>query len=78
VDRVVSDASFLFTSDHNLSLDEILPSLPSQPICDMLLSWYFNSRFMVLGKEIFYISWNTPLIRISTKALFTQPNFKMK
>jgi len=51
VDRVVSDASFLFSSDQNPSFDEILRSLPSQPICDMLLSWYFNSRFMVLGKK---------------------------
>jgi hypothetical protein len=51
-DRVVSDASFLFSSDQNPSLREILKSLPSQPICDMLLSWYFNSRFMVLGKRI--------------------------
>ncbi|PKS05661.1 hypothetical protein jhhlp_008180 [Lomentospora prolificans] len=42
------DASLLF-SDQSLSVDEILTSLPSQPICDMLLSWYFNSQFMVLG-----------------------------
>lgn len=45
-----SDAGFLLGSSQNASLDEILSSLPSQPTCDMLLSWYFNSRFMVLGK----------------------------
>jgi hypothetical protein len=45
-----SDASFLFNPNQISSLDEILSSLPSQPICDMLLSWYFNSPFMVLGK----------------------------
>jgi hypothetical protein len=50
VDRAVPDAGFLFSPDQNSSLDEILSSLPPQPICDMLLSWYFNSRFMVLGK----------------------------
>lgn len=44
------DASFLFNSNQNLSLDDVINSLPSQPICDMLLSWYFNSSFMVLGK----------------------------
>jgi hypothetical protein len=47
----VPDASFLFSSDHNPGLEEILRSLPSQPICDTLLSWYFDSRFMVLGKK---------------------------
>ncbi|KAH6856885.1 hypothetical protein B0I37DRAFT_318729, partial [Chaetomium sp. MPI-CAGE-AT-0009] len=31
------------------SLDDILTSLPSRPICDRLLSHYFNSRFLVLG-----------------------------
>ncbi|KAI8961306.1 hypothetical protein F5Y11DRAFT_348585 [Daldinia sp. FL1419] len=46
---VALDASFLLDSDRISSLDEILSSLPSQPICDMLLSWYFSSRFMVLG-----------------------------
>ncbi|OTB10589.1 hypothetical protein K445DRAFT_386538 [Daldinia sp. EC12] len=48
-DRVVLDASFLLNSDRIPNLDEILSSLPPQPICDMLLSWYFSSRFMVLG-----------------------------
>jgi hypothetical protein len=49
-DRMVKDASFLFGPAQNPTIDEILRSLPSQPICDMLVSWYFNSRFMVLGK----------------------------
>jgi hypothetical protein len=50
-DQVVSDASLLFGSDQKPRLDDILRSLPSQPKCDMLLSWYFNSRFMVLGEK---------------------------
>lgn len=52
VDHGISDASLLFSSTQNASLDEIISSLPSQPICDMLLSWYFNNRYMVLGKII--------------------------
>jgi hypothetical protein len=32
------------------SLDEILTSLPPRPICDRLLSHYFNTRFQVLGE----------------------------
>ncbi|KAH8651156.1 hypothetical protein BX600DRAFT_100183 [Xylariales sp. PMI_506] len=44
-----SDASFLFDARQASSLEEIIASLPSQPICDMLLSWYFNSSFMILG-----------------------------
>lgn len=47
--RGVPDA-FILGSGDNPRPDEILSSLPSQPTCDMLLSWYFNSRFMVLGK----------------------------
>jgi hypothetical protein len=63
VDRLLSDPSFLFSSDQKSTLDEILPSLPSQPICDMLLSWYFNSRFMVLGeKRPSIASYTKPLI----------------
>lgn len=47
--RGVPDA-FILSSGEDPRLDEVLSSLPSQPTCDMLLSWYFNSRFMVLGK----------------------------
>lgn len=32
-----------------LSIPDALTSLPAQPVCDMLLSRYFNSRYMVLG-----------------------------
>jgi hypothetical protein len=31
------------------TLDAILRTLPTRPICDMLISSYFNSRWMVLG-----------------------------
>jgi hypothetical protein len=46
-----SDASFLFGAEQSASLDDVLLSLlPEQPICDMLLSWYFNTNFMTLGE----------------------------
>lgn len=32
------------------SIADALACLPTQPVCDMLLSKYFNSRYMVLGK----------------------------
>lgn len=32
-----------------LNLSDVLHSLPAQPSCDILLSQYFNSRYMVLG-----------------------------
>jgi hypothetical protein len=43
------DPGLIFGSTSATQLAEILVSLPPQPICDMLLSTYFNSRFMVLG-----------------------------
>ncbi|RFU32246.1 hypothetical protein B7463_g4090, partial [Scytalidium lignicola] len=50
---VQSDATFLFGSNPSVNLAEVLSSLPSQAICDMLLSRYFNSQFMILGKIAF-------------------------
>lgn len=44
------DASHLFGPLPSITISHILSILPPQPICDMLLSWYFGSRFMVLGK----------------------------
>ncbi|KAH7024931.1 uncharacterized protein B0I36DRAFT_387345 [Microdochium trichocladiopsis] len=48
-----SDASLLLGGVPGLqssaTLDEILARLPARSVCDMLLSWYFNSQFMVLG-----------------------------
>jgi len=32
------------------TMEDILASLPPRPICDRLLSHYFNSRFQVLGE----------------------------
>ncbi|KEY74812.1 hypothetical protein S7711_06499 [Stachybotrys chartarum IBT 7711] len=43
------DSSFLFNPDEISTMDDILRLLPPQPTCDLLLSWYFSSRFMVLG-----------------------------
>jgi hypothetical protein len=44
------DPSLIFGSVPTIDLSDILSSLPPQPIREMLLSWYFNSRFMILGK----------------------------
>lgn len=48
--NIEQDASFLFSSNPNANLAEILTSLPPQSICDMLLSKYFNIRFLIPGK----------------------------
>lgn len=34
---------------NRFSISDALTYLPVQPVCDMLLSKYFNSRYMVLG-----------------------------
>jgi hypothetical protein len=36
-------------SQSYLSIDDILVVLPARPICDLLVSQYFNYRYMVLG-----------------------------
>lgn len=50
------DAGFLFGTAADTSIQQILSILPSQPICDMLLSWFFNARFMNLGKSQMHTS----------------------
>lgn len=59
VNRTITEANLLHGSNQSMDLDEILSSLPSQPICDMLLSWYFDTRFMILGmvESFIMISW---------------------
>ena len=47
--RLSLDAGVWFGSVQGLSTEDILTSLPSKSTCDVLLSWYFNCRFMVLG-----------------------------
>lgn len=49
------DAGFLFGTAADTSIEQIIAILPAQPICDMLLSWFFNARFMNLGKPQLYI-----------------------
>ncbi|KAJ5691800.1 hypothetical protein N7462_001223 [Penicillium macrosclerotiorum] len=44
-----SDLALGLSLDHTLTIDDVISFLPSQTTCDMLLSQYFNSRFMVLG-----------------------------
>lgn len=36
---------------HVLSVADAISSLPPQPTCDILLSSYFNCRYMVLGVQ---------------------------
>ena len=45
-----SDARFLFHWDGHPTLEEVLKTLPPRSVCDMLLSWYFNCKFQVLGE----------------------------
>ena len=45
------DISLGITLRDTLSISDVLSSLPAQPICDVLLSQYFNSRYMVLGMQ---------------------------
>jgi hypothetical protein len=52
-DRVLADASYLFGSVPSVSFREILSSLPPQPICDKLVSWYFDLQIFVSGKTNF-------------------------
>ncbi|CAI6091691.1 unnamed protein product [Clonostachys chloroleuca] len=48
-DRIEPDASFLFGANPNVDISDILTSLPPQPVCDRLLSFYFSTRFLVGG-----------------------------
>ncbi|KAI1302248.1 hypothetical protein F5Y03DRAFT_362183 [Xylaria venustula] len=48
-ERTPADASFLFGSVPSATYAEILTSLPAQPICDRLLSWYFSISLLVSG-----------------------------
>lgn len=43
---------FLFSSFPTVDIEEVLSSLPPRQTCDGLVSQYFNSRFMALGKVI--------------------------
>lgn len=45
------DAAFVFGSRSDLNIEDILTALPPQPICDMMLSWFFGQSFMVLGRH---------------------------
>ncbi|TQS33232.1 hypothetical protein Golomagni_06430, partial [Golovinomyces magnicellulatus] len=43
------DTGFLFGDVSGGSIKQLLTVLPTRPICDMLLAWFFNARFMNLG-----------------------------
>ncbi|KAI0859349.1 hypothetical protein F4860DRAFT_504757 [Xylaria cubensis] len=47
--RVLADASHLFGSIPYTTFTEILGSLPPQPICDKLVSWYFSTQIFISG-----------------------------
>ncbi|KGO76432.1 Transcription factor, fungi [Penicillium italicum] len=44
-----SDVSLATGPEARLNIKDILVSLPTRPICDMLVSRYFNASYMVLG-----------------------------
>ncbi|KAK4862539.1 hypothetical protein LT330_002672 [Penicillium expansum] len=44
-----SDVSLPIGPEAKLDIKDILVSLPTRPICDMLVSRYFNAPYMVLG-----------------------------
>ncbi|KAJ5920406.1 hypothetical protein N7516_011264 [Penicillium verrucosum] len=44
-----SDVSLAPGAEARLNIKDILTSLPTRPICDMLVSRYFNAPYMVLG-----------------------------
>lgn len=44
------EVSSVLGLEASITLGDILTSLPPRPICDRLLSLYFNSRFQVLGE----------------------------
>lgn len=54
------DVSLAPGTEARLNIKDILASLPTRPICDMLVSRYFNAPYMVLGE----ISFATTLHRI--------------
>jgi hypothetical protein len=57
------EVSSVLGLDTSISLDEILTSLPPRPVCDRLLSHYFNSRFQVLGE--YYLPTYEPDLRLT-------------
>lgn len=48
-----SDVSLAPGAEARLNIKDILTSLPTRPICDMLVSRYFNAPYMVLGRISF-------------------------
>ena len=45
------DSVLVFPGSTSADLDDILNALPTQAICDVLVSHYFNARYAVLGKS---------------------------
>lgn len=45
------DINLNVSFNHVLSVNDAINSLPPQPACDILLSNYFNSRYMILGMQ---------------------------
>lgn len=43
------DINLNVSFNHLLSVNDAINSLPPQPACDILLSNYFNYRYMILG-----------------------------
>lgn len=45
------DINLNVSFNHVFSVNDAINSLPPQPACDILLSNYFNSRYMILGRQ---------------------------
>ncbi|KAI0485401.1 hypothetical protein F4859DRAFT_502730 [Xylaria cf. heliscus] len=60
--HVLADASHLFGSIPNTTFTEIISSLPSQPICDKLVSWYFSTQIFISAVNKFQYEdfWKSP------------------
>ena len=76
IDNQRSDARFLFHWDGQPTLEEVLTALPPRSVCDMLLSWYFNCKFQVLGEmKQGRPAKSEPAADADSKALSIRPNF---
>ncbi len=47
--NLTDDDSYLFNPVVHATLEDIFRRVPPRSKCDILISWYFNSRYMVLG-----------------------------
>ncbi|KAI1422017.1 hypothetical protein F5Y12DRAFT_787100 [Xylaria sp. FL1777] len=56
--RVLADAGYTFGSIPYITFIDIIGSLPPQPVCDKLVSWYFSTQTFFSG--IYEDFWKSP------------------